>query len=59
VVGQDGALGDHWHAVGPAVQLLLHSVPARENTKQKIHTIPQPIYSVLRLVAINQYSDLR
>ena len=36
VVGQDGALGDHWHTVGPAVQLLLHSVPATENTKQKI-----------------------
>lgn len=32
---QDGALGDHRHAVGPAVEPLLHSMPEQEEIIQK------------------------
>jgi hypothetical protein len=36
VVRQDGALGDHWHAVSPTVQPLLHSMPMRQTAQKMV-----------------------
>jgi hypothetical protein len=36
LVWENGALGDHWHPVRPTVELLLHAMPASENTERKL-----------------------
>ena len=62
VVWPDGALGDHRHPVGPAVQSLLHAMPANTYTlflsfiiRKKMQATPWMIVILMENITTTPY----